>query len=60
QVKMKDMRAKTLKAAVKTVIGTALSMGVTIEGKNPKEVQKEVEQGVYDELISRYASSEVS
>ncbi len=60
QVKMKDMRAKTLKTAVKTVIGTALSMGVTIEGKNPKEVQKEVEQGVYDELISRYASSEVS
>ena len=60
QVKMKDMKTKTLKAAVKTVLGTALSMGVTVEGKSPKEVQKEVDEGVYDDLISKFASSEVS
>ena len=34
-----------LKARVKQVIGTCLSGGVTVDGKNPKEVQKAIEQG---------------
>ena len=54
QVKIKDMGTKDFKAAVKTVLGTALSMGVTVEGKNPKEVQKEVDEGVYDDVLSPY------
>ncbi|MDJ0270681.1 MAG: 50S ribosomal protein L11 [Aigarchaeota archaeon] len=51
--KQEDMRAKTLKAAVKQVLGTCVSMGVLVDNKNPKEVIKEVEQGKYDELLSR-------
>lgn len=43
--------AKTLKGVVKEVLGTCLSMGVTVEGKDPKQVQKEVDQGLYDSLI---------
>lgn len=43
--------AKTLKGVVKEVLGTCLSMGVTVEGKSPKEVIREVNQGVYDKLI---------
>ena len=50
---MPDMRAKTLKAAVKQVLGTCLSMGVTVEGKRAKEVIKEVDAGAYDELIKK-------
>ncbi len=53
-LKKKDMGAKTLKAAVKCVIGTCQSMGVKIDGKTPKEVLAEVEAGMYDEIISRY------
>ena len=49
--KFDDMLAKTLKAAVKEVLGTAGSMGVTVEGKDPKIVIKEVEEGKYDDLI---------
>ncbi len=53
-IKKSDLRCKTLKSAVKTVLGTALSMGVTVEGKNPKEVQRELEKGVYDDLLAAY------
>mgnify|MGYP000108935487 CR=1 FL=1 len=55
-IKKEDLKCKTLKAAVKTVLGTALSMGVTVEGKNPKEVQRELESGAYDDLLSSYES----
>ncbi|RLI29238.1 50S ribosomal protein L11 [Candidatus Bathyarchaeota archaeon] len=44
--------AKTLKGVVKEVLGTCLSMGVTVEGKNPKEVIREVDQGIYDKFIA--------
>lgn len=52
KLKMPDMRAKTLKAAVKQVLGTCLSMGVTINGKSAKEVLREVEEGEYDDLLT--------
>ena len=53
-LKRKDIGAKTLKAAVKSVVGTCQSMGVKIDGKTPKEVLAEIEAGVYDEVISKY------
>jgi len=55
KIKMADMMAKTLKAAVKEVLGTCVSMGVTVEGKNPKIVQKEVDEGKYDDIINKLA-----
>jgi len=57
KLKMPDMRAKSLKAAVKQVLGTCLSMGITVEGKIAKEATREVDQGKYDELISQAESS---
>jgi len=36
---------------VKQIVGTCLSAGITIEGKNPKEITKEIEQGKWDEKI---------
>jgi large subunit ribosomal protein L11 len=47
--KMKDLMSKDLKAAVKEVLGTMLSMGITCEGKNPKEIIKEIDEGKYDD-----------
>ncbi|RLG08226.1 MAG: 50S ribosomal protein L11 [Thaumarchaeota archaeon] len=52
KLKMPDMRAKSLKAAVKQVLGTCLSMGITVEGKLAKEVTREVDEGKYDDLIA--------
>lgn len=45
--------AKSLKSCLKEILGTCLSIGVTVAGKDPREVQKEIDQGVYDELIKR-------
>lgn len=43
--------ARTLKAAVKEVLGTCVSMGVTVEGKDPREVQRELDEGKYEEAV---------
>ncbi len=45
KIKKNDIGAKTLKAAVKTVLGTCVSVGVTIEGMDPREVQKKIDAG---------------
>ncbi|MCS7132248.1 MAG: 50S ribosomal protein L11 [Nitrososphaeria archaeon] len=59
KLKMQDMRARTLKSAVKQVLGTCLSMGVTIEGKSAKEIMREVEEGKHDHLISDSGSDNI-
>ncbi len=45
KMKKPEMLSYTMKAAVKEVLGTCVSMGVTVEGKHPKEVQKEIDEG---------------
>jgi len=43
--------ARSLKARAKEVVGTCLSLGVTVEGKNPKEVMKQIESGAFDSAL---------
>ena len=43
---------KNFKIAVKTVLGTALSIGITVEGEDPREIQKRIENGEYDDKIT--------
>jgi large subunit ribosomal protein L11 len=52
KVKRTEVLAKNLKGAVKEILGSCVSMGVTVEGKDPKEVQKEIDQGKYDQLLA--------
>ncbi|MGV9168473.1 MAG: 50S ribosomal protein L11 [Promethearchaeia archaeon] len=49
--KAKDLTALDMKSAVLTVAGTCVSMGVTIEGKDPKVFQEEVASGEWDEQL---------
>ncbi|MEM5793328.1 MAG: 50S ribosomal protein L11 [Candidatus Aenigmatarchaeota archaeon] len=51
RMKRSSLLAKTFKAAVKEVVGSCASMPVTVEGKTPKEVLREIEQGKYDHLL---------
>uniref|UniRef100_A0A7C4S5K0 Large ribosomal subunit protein uL11 n=1 Tax=Geoglobus ahangari TaxID=113653 RepID=A0A7C4S5K0_9EURY len=46
KTKHKQMLSYDLKSAVLEVLGTAVSMGITVEGKHPKEVQKEIKEGL--------------
>lgn len=43
---------KTYKSAVKTVLGTALSAGLTIEGEDPRVIQQRVDNGEYDDQLN--------
>lgn len=53
-MKKPSLTAKTLKAAVKSILGTAKSIGLTVENRDPKELVKEVEEGKYDDLLAKY------
>ena len=41
-----------LKEKVKEVIGSCISMGVTVEGKDPRELQREINDGRYDSILT--------
>ena len=51
--KMKEdtLASKTRKDAVKSIIGTCLSCGILVEGKDPRETIKNVNAGMFDEKI---------
>jgi large subunit ribosomal protein L11 len=51
KIKRPELLAKTLKGAAKEIMGTCVSIGVTVEGKDPREVQKEVDDGNFDDML---------
>jgi large subunit ribosomal protein L11 len=53
KIKRPELLAPTLKSATKEMLGTCVSIGVTVEGKDPREVQKEIDEGKYVELFSK-------
>ncbi len=40
--------AKGVKASTKETLGTCVSLGVTVEGKDAREIQKEIDKGEHD------------
>ncbi|MBI2043456.1 50S ribosomal protein L11 [Candidatus Pacearchaeota archaeon] len=51
KTKFPNMLARDLKAAVRNIVGTCVSLGILIENKHPHEIQKEIGLGVYDKEI---------
>jgi len=51
--KSAELLSPNLKAAVKEVLGSCVSMGVTVDGKDPRDVQKEVNEGKHDSVIGK-------
>lgn len=47
--KLERSYATELKSVAKTVIGTCLSLGIKVEGKTPKEITTEINDGKWDE-----------
>jgi large subunit ribosomal protein L11 len=47
-MKQENLLGKQLKQKTKEVIGTCVSMGITVEGKKPQEIQKAIDEGKYD------------
>jgi len=52
KLKEGELLSKTFKGAVKEVAGTCVSIGITIDGKEPKDVQKAIDEGVYDKFLN--------
>lgn len=53
RMKFDALLSHDYKSAVKEVIGTCVSMGITVNGKDPREVQNEIDKGAYDDQISQ-------
>jgi large subunit ribosomal protein L11 len=53
KMKLENMLSYELKTAVKEVIGTCVSIGVTVDGKRPKDVLKEISEGKYDSALAK-------
>jgi len=46
------MLSYELKTAVREVVGTCVSVGVTVDGKKPKEVLALIKEGKYDSQLA--------
>ncbi len=55
--KQSDLLAYDLKNAAKEVVGTCTSLGVTIEGNDPREFKQRLDDGEYDELFAEEATA---
>jgi large subunit ribosomal protein L11 len=53
KMKRSELLSKNLKGAAKEILGVCVSMGVTAEGKDPREVQREIDEGKYDEIFGK-------
>jgi large subunit ribosomal protein L11 len=48
KMKYDNLLGKELKQKTKEIIGTCVTMGVTVDGKKPQEAQKSMDAGEYD------------
>jgi large subunit ribosomal protein L11 len=49
--KLPNLLCKDLKSAVKTTVGSCVSLGILIENKPAVEIEEEIDAGVYDKQI---------
>ena len=55
--KSSDLLSYDLKNAAKEVVGTCTSLGVTIEGNDPREFKERLDEGEYDEFFADEAAA---
>lgn len=53
-IKFEELRSRNFKNALKQVVSTCKTIGISIDGKDPKEVLKLIETGAYDTIIQKY------
>jgi len=50
--KQSDLLSYDLMNAAKEVVGTCVSLGVTIEGNDPREFKERIDEGEYDDVFA--------
>jgi large subunit ribosomal protein L11 len=53
KIKAPQLLATNTKDATKELLGTCVSLGVTVEGKDPREVQKDIDAGSYEQAFGK-------
>ena len=51
RLKSQSSLASSRRAAAKEIVGSCVSIGVTVEGKEPKEILREIDEGRYDDRL---------
>lgn len=51
RMKFDSLLANDYKHGAKEVMGTCVSMGITVDGKDPRDAQKAVDAGEYDDIL---------
>jgi large subunit ribosomal protein L11 len=51
KIKAPQLLSTSTKNAAKELLGTCISIGVTVEGKDPRDVQKDIDAGTYEQLF---------
>ena len=55
--KHSDLLSYDVKNAAKEVVGTCTSLGVTIEGNNPRDFKERIDEGEYDDVFADEAAA---
>ena len=55
--KQSDLLAYDLKNAAKEVVGTCVTLGVTIEGNDPRDFKERIDDGEYDDKFAEEAAA---
>ena len=53
KTKKADLLCKDLKSSIKTIVGSCVSLGLLIDNKDPKEIEKEIDSGNYKKEIEK-------
>lgn len=53
RMKQDALLGATLKKKVKEVLGTCVSMGITVDGADPRIAQKAIDAGQYDDIFAK-------
>ena len=51
KMKKDSLLGRDMKAKAKEIVGTCVSMGIKVDSKDPKDVEKEISEGNYDSLF---------
>ncbi|MCP8304555.1 MAG: 50S ribosomal protein L11 [archaeon] len=51
KAKKQQSYSKDLKSLIREIVGTCVSMGVSVEDRDPREIQKEISEGKWDKAL---------
>lgn len=51
QLKREQLFSKNLKGAVKEILGSCVSVGITVNEKDPKDIQRDIDEGLFDNIL---------